>query len=1251
MKGFPERKREICLFWNFPNSDGGTMSQIPLLILAAISQPAHLPVENGLHWNSEQAVVSEFCQGLYSVFLPDFNSQGESGVHLPEKTVMLPVPVTGDVTVSVVPAGIRSLGTAPPVAMSVFEDGGETFVEAPSSALPDNWGGIVDRGTFRRAGYVLVRLNPVIVSDGELLAADLEIVLDHSDASRAETVRGHEGDIFGEVFGTNAVWREPVSRALDSPFWGRPWARIQVDTAGVFQLTGEMIPEAVGMPSGSFSMITGRGKMMNSDEPANDSFQPRPVPVYIEDGGDGTFDTEDTILFYGRGLSWWDNFMENHFNSRYSHENTYWLTWGGEGGPFMDVLDGSVTGAPSAGTSYVNMLHFEENQTLAPSYGVFQDQYGWHRIASSVPANYSFSTPGVIGGGSMKLHFYMSDGSNVEATATVNGIVAADTVLKNSGDYIWEFPVGNFETSGNSMSIRFDGSGHVIYTDWFEVFPETGYRSWSTMCRVPLDRGFPSGERRLVTWSQSLGSDAFVCIVQSDTAAAVVNIPGGKDFEVPMPSDWFQPVMWVVPGGSFLEPVSVTSASPGRILETISSGSTIYVYPDQFASDMPLFQRGRTDVQMLSLSEIYDEFNGGVRDPNAVRAFFAWAVNSWAEPPDQLVLVGDGHWDSRGFTTDKPCPMDIISYQFFSGHPVCTDHLYTSLTFAGLPEAAVSRIPVSTRTELQLVAQKSAGYSDPSQECGTWQSVVLGAGDDERSPKFPQYDETYHTEDAEIVMTQHVPDRLVPLRNYLIFYDWNSNWKKPECRTDFIENWSEGALAVFFLGHGSFDQIADEGLLYIEDTQALACGPRLPYAFFGSCDVGLFQNPSNNCIAEEVITSSAGGAIVSSGASCESYGGLNAGFLMEIYDLLLNQSQFTIGETQWLAMLNHGVYSGNDKRYIIFGDGSLNLALPDTEIVYEDPELYTSQLCEIQGSIPEEGLVMVTAWESAKPDSYFTHNDHRLIEYISSPGVFYRGLAAASTEFTASMFVPEVAAVGGLARIRLFAPGQDGGNLVCAYPEDLDYGTGSPGDTAGPDIDMWITGFRGVENPEVSGDVTFEALLFDDSGINLLPYPGNQLALYIDDSPLDVADWFTYQPGSATTGGIIYPIQELQPGDHTLRLRAADNQSNLSWEEMSFRLLEESSPGISSLFVYPAPATTVMSFNWIQSSAGPVHISIYSVSGRKIAEMGNLPGQSGYNQHNWDLTDEEGDRVASGMYIYVVSAGDSRVNGIATVAR
>ncbi|MCK5131994.1 MAG: hypothetical protein KAR40_07570, partial [Candidatus Sabulitectum sp.] len=1033
-----------------------------VVVIALLSQSYFLDTQDELVWSIGDVSIEQVDEGFYGVSAPGFSNAGDGTVLLPERTVMIPIPPGESFSVTVVPAVVRSLGAVPVIAALEFDDAGhERFVAADLSAVQPGWGEVAGSGTFRRAGYIAVRLRPVVVQNGELLAAgSLRIDLDCDRSVRTETVYGHEGEIFRSVFGTDEVWRTPLLPRAESPFWGKPWAKVMVDTAGVFEVRAELIPEAVGMPSASFSMITGRGRMMSTENPAEDTFEPRDVPIYVDDGGDGTFDSSDRVIFYGRGLSWWEEFQSGHFNSRYDSLNTYWLTWGGSGGSFMEILNGSLTGAPSLGTSYTNRLHFEQNNTLAYNLSVFEDLFAWDRISSSssTTAYYNFTSPGTTGNGTMRINLSVENGSRLLFTATVNGEVMADTIT-SAGLLLWEFPVTHLKNSGNSLALKIEDlnatkSIFTVYTNWFEVFPETGFRSWSSQCQVPLDRSFPGGERRTVSWAQNLGNESFVCVALSDTAVARIDIPAGKDFEIDMPDGWSEPVMWVVPGGDFREPVSVTSSSPGRIVETISSGSTVYIYPDEYAADMPLFTRGRSDADalFLSLTEIYDEFNGGVRDPGAIRAFISHTLKHWSNPPDQLVLAGTGHYDPRGFTTAKPCPIDVILYSYHGTLPVCSDFLYSVVQNGSLPQAAVSRIAVDSRTELQLVAQRSAEYSDPTQESGTWQSIVLGAADDERSPRNPTTDETYHTRDAEKIMATVVPDRFIPLRHYLINYDWNSNWKKPEARQAYIETWSKGALVSFFLGHGSFDQIADEGLLFIEDVNLLSCGPRLPYSFFGSCDVGVFQNPSHPCMAQKVTVATGGGAIVSSGAASTSYGGPNASYFTKILNHLLSEPQYSIGECQWLGLLDGG-FIGNDKPYIVFGDGSLHLALPDSGFSVADPEMFTSELCEIDGALNRDGLVILTAWESAVVDSYYTHNHSYLIDYLSTPGVFYRGLAGASPDFTAEMFIPSFAQTGKLGRVRYFAPGSRSGSLACSYPVPVIPGSAS-GDNEGPEMEL-----------------------------------------------------------------------------------------------------------------------------------------------------------------------------------------------------
>ncbi len=49
-------------------------------------------------------------------------------------------------------------------------------------------------------------------------------------------------------------------------------------------------------------------------------------------------------------------------------------------------------------------------------------------------------------------------------------------------------------------------------------------------------------------------------------------------------------------------------------------------------------------------------------------------------------------------------------------------------------------------------------------------------------------------------------------------------------------------------------------------------------------------------------------------------------------------------------------------------------------------------------------------------------------------------------------------------------------------------------------------------------------------------------------------------------------------------------------------------------------------------------IDIYTVGGRLIKTIDYAPGEPNYNEVVWDGVDGDGDRVANGLYLYVVEA-------------
>jgi len=255
------------------------------------------------------------------------------------------------------------------------------------------------------------------------------------------------------------------------------------------------------------------------------------------------------------------------------------------------------------------------------------------------------------------------------------------------------------------------------------------------------------------------------------------------------------------------------------------------------------------------------------------------------------------------------------------------------------------------------------------------------------------------------------------------------------------------------------------------------------------------------------------------------------------------------------------------------------------------------------------------------------------------------------------MFVPVDSDTGALARTQLTFMTNDIFAAVSTYPARLAPGNPLP-DNEGPSIELWIEGYRNTINPDISGDIYVRAILSDSSGINLLGNPGRQLAIYVDGVPDDVSGFFQYHTGSSITGELRVGIGVLEPGSHIVQLRASDGLLNTTISEIALSVTEDNSFGISSVFPYPNPCTDGTSINWTQTSPGQVDIAIYTVSGRRVISFGNIEGAAGYNQCLWDCRDTDGDEVASGTYIFAVSAAslsdpgeNSEATGIRAVVR
>ncbi len=74
---------------------------------------------------------------------------------------------------------------------------------------------------------------------------------------------------------------------------------------------------------------------------------------------------------------------------------------------------------------------------------------------------------------------------------------------------------------------------------------------------------------------------------------------------------------------------------------------------------------------------------------------------------------------------------------------------------------------------------------------------------------------------------------------------------------------------------------------------------------------------------------------------------------------------------------------------------------------------------------------------------------------------------------------------------------------------------------------------------------------------------------------------------------------------------------------------------------YPFNPTTTIKFGLPED--GHVQLNIYSMNGQKIRTLIDGPVSKGYHQITWNGTNESGQPVSGGLYVYELKTGSKRI--------
>ncbi len=1172
----------------------------------------------------------------------------------PSLTLFIPVPDGAAPELRYSAASYRSTGISSNQAIAPAIVGeGLSAREIDADPVPPEDRHVVLNGIIPVAGIrmAMITVFPVAGASGSSYASRVDLQLHWDPAPGGISVERHP--LLRLIAPKDCLfWRNGTDGTAESIFWGKPWARIAIGNTGGYAFSGNDLAnggcEVIGSPCASLRLFTGPGVMFSS-APA-DSHELTEVAFNVNDqNGDGLFDGDDSIEFFGRGLSRWELSGQEllRLQHRYATHNVYWLTWGSENGRRMSGISGQPDSSPEWGNTILTDLWLREEYIWMPLY---EGTTGW--IWETIKEGETITVPfQVTGSGrsSVEIHVVTDKSQSHTVAIYMNGTqVLTDTWYGSGGRTL---DIDSLQLSGSC----------TLEIELIEDVGEGVLGLASVQVTYPDQPGHLTG-RALFPSRERIGRYNFsVTGVSSDCSAYSISdfdspelitgaeYPGGN-LEFSYSADTSS-VLILMDSGDWMFPDSIVSSTPGRLVGTVLDGDRLIVlhpslYNGIWGVETLSTEQGHNPV-VATTSEIYDEFGQGVADPGAIRSAIRWGIDSWSGGLLGVILAGDGHYDFLGHATTQPV-MVPPWIKLKTSKIDCVDDYYVMVhENASLPEVPIARIPVDNLSQLGTCTAKLFAYSG-GQNSGTWMNRALIVADDEWGQGSAQ-NETMHTLNNELITEEVLPRWMSREKFYLIEYPWPPGpWpaegphpEKPEARESFIETLNQGSLFLLYQGHGAADQIAHEVMLLGEDVSSLVNGHRLPVSFWATCDVGHFDNPGSDAISETLVYHPAGGSISSVAATRGTGATANYQYFRSVIDSLCRYQDLTVGDAVWQSKLVLGLGSySNNKFYVMFGYPDMPLPLPDSDgaVILSGDTLWSGELNTVSGNgFQNDGLAFVEILESSQNIVYTCLGDSQ-IPYIRYGGTAYSGTQIVEGgEFSIDCFIPVQSMTGSMARGAAMALSSQSVVSGAEDPGVLAPGTPSGGDLEGPSVSMWIRGYEGIVHPELTGDITLEAELSDSSGICLLGGSGKELNLFVDGDGNNVSSYFSYDRGSTVTGKLVYTIEALSAGEHSLILWSVDGLGNGSMDTLDIRILENSDLAVTEAIVYPNPGNGRRCFSFRISEDAQITVSIFTVAGTRIEELRQICSQ-GYNQILWSGLDHDGDPVATGPYIYKINA-------------
>ncbi len=1100
-------------------------------------------------------------------------------------------------------------------------------------------------------------------------------------------------DIFSRILANPRQakkWRRknrliPALRKTHSFYSTSDYYKIPVEKDGLYRITGKFLQDngidlSTLIPS-TIKIFNNGGRVLprGLTTPRPDSLIEN--AILVADGGDGRFDADNYILFYGVGVNGWeysaDEGKYSHYINPYTFKNIYWLT-------FNDNRTGKRMSAASVPATTVRTL-----TTYREMAYIDDDIINIHRSGmvwfgfQFTDQTRSYSTPlelkNLVQANDILLRarFYSTHGNPHQFKINFDGqqIASASFYGTRVYDLNSEKQI-SISQSNHTIDIDYTPSSQtsVAYLDWLEVFA----RAQLALQNNALTFFGEIADEAVEYQVEGASASDYTILDVTDCADVRrfqdFTVQGSRiSFKANLTGD--RPKKFAVIGNDQIRSVTgMTKDELSTLRDTGDKADFIIITHNDFynaAHSLKNLRESHDDLStiVVKIDDIFDEFSCGLLDPTAIRDFLKYAYEHWAQRPRYVLLFGDGDYDYKNIksSNDSNWIPPFETYYLDEISSRTTDDWFTYIEGDDSQmDLSIGRIPVQTTEEAGFVVDKLVQYATEP-EPGYWKNLYTIVADDEVTNQSKS--ETIHTKDAEDLAEHYIPKRFdldkIYLTEYPVVLDAAVSWiSKPAVTEDLLNRINEGSLIINFIGHGNPHLWTHERIFKdSRDANRIQNGRRYAFWITATCDFGRWDDPEDQSFAEKILMMENRGSVSMLASSRLVYASSNAVFNKQFTRILLQNTGRSLRVGDAIRLAKSATYTvSNNEKFAILGDPTLKLEVPALNVkvtrLFPDSLKALSKITvngkiydHFQNPVTISGDIYLRTFDSRREVTYQPVAGNA-ISYILPGNPIFRGKGTVQTgEFELQFIVPKDISYGGKSgRISIFfenetiaGTGYKDNLIVDGTATDLI-------DAQGPDIDFTAQNQNLVDFAVLNENEILEIELKDDkSGINITGDVGHKIMAIPDDQSLsrkEITHLFEYDQNSFLHGKIRMPLTLFSqfttaesPGEmHRLAIKAWDNANNSSTKLIQFEIVPDGKLVLKDLLNYPNPFYQTTTFTFFLNTEAEVSVKIYTSAGRLIRRMNHIPGSFGFNMVSWSGHDQDGDPVANGVYLYKVQA-------------